>query len=282
MSKGGRGPADHGRPDHHGRPDDHEPPRGDHPINPTTAGKHHHTLLLHCCETGWASHRVGRFADMAFKGWPAEALEFYEGLEADNSKVYWTDHKAVYEEAVYAPMAALLTDLADEFGEGRIFRPYRDVRFSADKSPYKTAIAATVGAGYIQFSADGLASGAGMYQMAPDQLERYRRLAAEEKRGSELEQLIDQVRRAKVEVIGVAPLKTAPRGYPKDHPRAELLRNKGLIAWKQWPVGGWLGTAKAKTRVVEFFRASRPLRDWLDAQVGPSTMAEPAPAGRKR
>ena len=80
---------------------------------------------------------------MAFKGWPAEALEFYEGLEADNSKVYWTDHKDIYTDAVHAPMAALLCRPGGEFGEGRIFRPYRDVRFSADKSPYKTAIAAT-------------------------------------------------------------------------------------------------------------------------------------------
>ena len=79
---------------------------------------------------------------MAFKGWPVEALEFYEGLEADNSKVYWTEHKDTYTTAVHGPMAALLSDLADEFGEGRIFRPYRDVRFSADKSPYKTSIAA--------------------------------------------------------------------------------------------------------------------------------------------
>jgi uncharacterized protein (TIGR02453 family) len=217
---------------------------------------------------------------MAFKGWPAEALEFYEGLEADNSKVYWTDHKLLYETAVYAPMAALLADLAEEFGEGRIFRPYRDVRFSADKSPYKTNIAATVGVGYIQFSAEGLAAGSGMYQMAPDQLHRYRRIVADDVTGPELESIIARVQRAKVDVIGVAPLKTAPRGYPKDHPRVDLLRNKGLIAWKQWPVASWLGTAGAKTRVVEFLRTSLPLRAWLEAQVGPSTMPESDRPGR--
>jgi uncharacterized protein (TIGR02453 family) len=217
---------------------------------------------------------------MAFKGWPAEALEFYEGLEADNSKVYWTDHKLLYETAVHAPMVALIADLAGEFGEGHIFRPYRDIRFSADKSPYKTNIAATVGAGYIQFSAEGLAAGSGMYQLAPDQLERYQRTVANGVTGPELEAVIAQVRRAKMEVIGIAPLKTVPRGYPKDHPRVDLLRNKGLIAWKQWPVASWLGTAGAKTRVVDFFRGSLPLRNWLDAQVGPSTMAEAERAGR--
>jgi uncharacterized protein (DUF2461 family) len=137
-----------------------------------------------------------------------------------------------------------------------------------------------VGAGYIQFSAEGLAAGSGMYQLAPDQLERYRRVVADDVTGPELEAIIATVQRAKVEVIGIAPLKTAPRGYPKDHPRVDLLRNKGLIAWKHWPVASWLGTAGAKTRVVDFLRTSLPLRDWLDAQVGPSTMAEPERAGR--
>ncbi len=71
---------------------------------------------------------------MAFKGWPAEAIEFFEGLEADNSKAYWQANKSVYEQAVREPMNALLAELAPEFGEGKVYRPYRDVRFSADKS----------------------------------------------------------------------------------------------------------------------------------------------------
>jgi uncharacterized protein (DUF2461 family) len=78
----------------------------------------------------------------AFPGWPAAAVEFYRGLEADNSRAYWISRKDVYEESVRAPMEALLHELADEFGEGKIFRPNRDIRFSADKSPYKTAIGA--------------------------------------------------------------------------------------------------------------------------------------------
>ena len=53
---------------------------------------------------------------MAFSGWPTAALEFYEGLEADNSKAYWTSHKAVYQEQVLRPMEELLEDLAPEFG----------------------------------------------------------------------------------------------------------------------------------------------------------------------
>ena len=69
-------------------------------------------------------------------------------------------------------------------------------------------------------------------------------------------------------------LKTTPRGYPKDHPRAELLRYKGLITWRQWPVASWLGTRKAKDRVVEFLRASKPVNDWLDANVGESELPD--------
>src|SRR3954468_21956610 len=93
----------------------------------------------------------------AFKGWPAEALEFFEGLEADNSKTYWQDHKQVYDEKVKAPLEALLAEFKPKYGDGKIFRPYRDVRFSANKEPYKTNIAATVAAGgYISLSAEGL------------------------------------------------------------------------------------------------------------------------------
>lgn len=83
----------------------------------------------------------------AFRGWRVEALEFYEGLEAENSKAYWQRNREVYDRMVRAPMEALLEEVAPEWGEGRIFRPYRDVRFSADKSPYKTHIGAVVGDG---------------------------------------------------------------------------------------------------------------------------------------
>ena len=97
---------------------------------------------------------------MAFSGWPEEALDFYDGLAVDNTKSYWTEHKAVYEDKILRPMTELTEELAAEFGEPKIFRPYRDVRFSADKTPYKTHIGATVGdTGYLQLSAEGLGAG---------------------------------------------------------------------------------------------------------------------------
>jgi uncharacterized protein (TIGR02453 family) len=211
---------------------------------------------------------------MAFRGWPAEALEFFEGLEADNSKTYWQRNRDIYDRLVRAPMEALLEDLAPEWGDGRIFRPYRDIRFSADKSLYKTNIAAVVGDGYIQLTADGLGAGSGMYEMAPDQLDRYRKAVAEDRSGAELATMVSAARAAGLEVTGHDVLKTAPKGYPRDHPRIELLRHKGLITWREWSAGAWLGTARAKDRVVEFFRRSKPINEWLRTHVGPSTLPE--------
>src|SRR5207248_7794251 len=151
---------------------------------------------------------------MTFRGWPAEAIEFYEGLEADNSKTYWHEHKPTYEKLVRGPMEELLAELAGEFGAGRIFRPNRDVRFSHDKSPYKTAMGATLaGGGYVQLSASGLAAGSGMYHMAPDQLERYRRAVAEDRTGEELRKVIAEAERHDIMITGHQSLKPKPRGY---------------------------------------------------------------------
>jgi uncharacterized protein (TIGR02453 family) len=209
---------------------------------------------------------------VTFHGWPSEALEFYEGLSADNSKTYWTEHLTVYETQVRAPMTELLAALEPEFGPGKIFRPYRDVRFSNDKTPYKNHLGAWLECGgYLQLSADGLAAGCGMYQLAPDQLDRYRRAVAGDRTGGDLESVIATIEKAGVGVHGHGSLKTAPRGYPKDHPRVDLLRHKGLTTWHEWPPAGWLGTPAAKKRIVDFLRTSRPLREWLDAHVGPST-----------
>jgi uncharacterized protein (TIGR02453 family) len=206
---------------------------------------------------------------MAFRGWPAEALEFYEGLEADNSKTYWQANKAVYEDMVLHPMRALLAELEAEFGAGKIFRPYRDVRFSADKTPYKTAIAATLErGGYIQLNADGLGAGSGMYHLEPEQLARFRDAILDDDSGAGLERIVADLTAKQIEVSAHDVLKTAPRGYPKDHPRIDLLRHKGLIGWRQWPVAPWLGTAKAKGRIVEFLHEMGSLNDWLAKHVG--------------
>jgi uncharacterized protein (TIGR02453 family) len=205
---------------------------------------------------------------MSFAGWPEEALDFYDGLEADNSKTYWLAHKQTYDTCVLQPMTELLAELEPDHGEGKIFRPYRDVRFSRDKSPYKTAIGAVVGDGYIQLSARGLAAGSGMYHMAPDQLDRYRQSVAADRSGAELDDVIGGIRELKIDVHGHEMLKSAPRGYQPDHPRIELLRCKGLVAWQEWPVQAWLGTRGAKKRITGFLTATAPLNGWLAKYVG--------------
>ncbi|HEY5153783.1 MAG TPA: DUF2461 domain-containing protein [Acidimicrobiales bacterium] len=216
---------------------------------------------------------------MGFTGWSDDAIDFYDGLEEDNSRTYWLAHKAVYDTAVKAPMEELLAELADEFGEGKLFRPNRDVRFSHDKSPYKTAIGAVLAnGGYVQLSAAGLGVGTGMYGMAADQLERFRDAIDDDTSGTGLAELVTATRAKGIEVTAREALKTAPRGYPKDHPRIELLRLKGLHTWKEWPVAPWLSTAKAKGRVVDVLRQSRPVMAWLDTNVGPSRLPD---AGRR-
>ena len=211
---------------------------------------------------------------MTFGGWKAEALEFFDGLEAENSKAYWLRNKDTYDTTVRAPMEELLAELEPEFGEGRIFRPYRDIRFSADKSLYKTHMGAMIGEGYVQLSAEGLAAGSGMWEMAPDQLERYRSAVDDDRSGKALERVVRDARKAKLEVMAHGELKTAPRGYAKDHPRIELLRYKGIVTWKAWPPAAWLGTKRAKDRIVSFLRDSEPLSAWLGKHVGASTLPE--------
>lgn len=215
---------------------------------------------------------------MSFQGWQEAALDFFEGLEQDNSKAYWTAHRAIYDEAVLGPMTELTEELAGEFGDVRIYRPYRDIRFSADKSPYKTEIGAMVGSAYIRLSAAGLGAGNGMYHLVPDQLTRYRDGVADDVTGAELERMIAAMSGNGITLIGHEVLRSAPRGYPADHPRIELLKRKGLAAFREWPVEPWLSTAAAADHVREFLVLTRPLTSWLDQHVGSSVME----SGRRR
>ena len=105
--------------------------------------------------------------------------------------------------------------------------------------------------------------------MAPDQLERYREAVDDERAGAELERIVATIRTTGVEAMGHGVLKTAPKGYPKDHPRIELLRFKGIVAWREWPAGRVARhEAKAKDRVVDLFRTAEPLNAWLATHVG--------------
>jgi uncharacterized protein (TIGR02453 family) len=219
---------------------------------------------------------------MGFSGWPAEAVEFFRGLQADNTKAYWSQRKAFYEASVREPMVALLGELDAEFGPGRISRPYRDVRFRADKSPYKTEIYATLErGGYVKFSADGLTAALGYFMMTADQLERYRHAVARTP-GAQLTRVLERLKAEGLEAGGAQAIKTAPRGYPRDHPRIELLRCRGVISWQQWPVAPWLSTAEAKDHVLAFLHLAAPLQGWLDRHVGAAATGTQVLAGGQR
>jgi uncharacterized protein (TIGR02453 family) len=211
----------------------------------------------------------------AFRGWPATAFDFYEELEADNTKAFWTANKSTYETDVRAPFEALGELVAEEFGPLKIFRPNRDTRFSADKSPYKTrAYAVAVGerdeAFYVEISTRGLVAASGYWMMANDQLARYREAVVDDERGEELRGIVDALRKKKLAIEGHA-LKTAPRGFARDHLRVELLRHKSLAAVRTFEPAAWMGTKAAATRITDVWRAAAPLNRWLGEHVGPST-----------
>jgi uncharacterized protein (TIGR02453 family) len=213
---------------------------------------------------------------MTFRGVPAEALEFYEELDADNTRTFWQANRHRYEEFVRRPMVELTEALADH-GPFHLFRPYNDVRFAKNKPPYKTAQGAygesEGGAGYyVQLSAAGLMVGAGYHAMAKDQLERFRVAVDREATGSEVADLVADAERRGYTIGAIDALKTAPRGYPKDHPRIELLRRKGLIAMQEFGTPKWLHTKAAATRVRDSWTGVADLCAWLDGHVGPSTL----------
>lgn len=206
---------------------------------------------------------------MTFTGFGEDAVEFYDGLLADNSKAYWTDRKAMWEKHVRDPMEALLADLEPEFGPGKIFRPYRDVRFAKDKSPYKTACGATAGAFYVQVSAEGLMAAGGYYQMSPDQVARFRTAVDDDRRGEDLAARLAALEKAGLTIAGER-LKSRPRRFDADHPRLDLLRYKSLYAWRRWPPDDVLHEPGARDRVVATWRTLRPLQEWLADHVGPA------------
>ncbi|MBA9007310.1 DUF2461 domain-containing protein [Thermomonospora cellulosilytica] len=210
---------------------------------------------------------------MAFAGFTEEAFEFYLGLLGDNSKAYWTAHKDVYLRAVRGPMTELLAELEPEFGPAKLFRPYRDVRFSKDKSPYKTHQGAHAGGGfYCQIDADGLMVAGGMYAPEREQLQRYRRAVHDDLAGEELRAIVEGLRADGFEIAGDR-LRTRPRGVAADHPRLELLRHRSLYAHHGWPADEpWLFTREAVDRVRESWRRLRPLVEWGAEHMG-------APAG---
>jgi uncharacterized protein (TIGR02453 family) len=198
----------------------------------------------------------------AFQGWKGDFQGFFVGLRLNNSKTYFDAHRKQYEDQVKAPLVALLAELEPEFGPGKISRPNRDIRFAADKSPYKTNIYADAhGGGYVALDADSLTAAGGRYMVEGDQLARFRKAVADDRSGRELAGIVAALTKGGYE-IGGQELKRVPPPYPQEHPRAELLKHKRLIYWKTWPIGPWIATAKVRDRVAQAWRDGEALNRW--------------------
>jgi uncharacterized protein (TIGR02453 family) len=213
---------------------------------------------------------------VSFEGFPDEGLVFYEGLEADNTKTYWTRAKSSYDEHVRAPLLALLEELAPEFGTAKVFRPYRDVRFSNDKTPYKTHQGAVIhpegraAAWYVQISADGLRVAGGCWRLESDQVARYRRAVADDVQGPRLQAEVDRLAAAGWAIDGER-LVRVPAGFDADAPRLDLLKHKSMHASRSWEPADWLHTRRALDEVRDAWRDLTALNAWLDDNVGATT-----------
>jgi uncharacterized protein (TIGR02453 family) len=214
---------------------------------------------------GWSTEM-----DTVFNGWPEDFQRFFIGLELDNSKRYFEANRRLYEKAVRGPMEALVASLESEFGPGKVFRINRDIRFSADKSPYKTNIAATVGmggrGGYLSLDARGFTVASGRYELDPGALPRFREAVDRDGPGDQLVAIVGELEALGYQ-LGGEDLKRVPAGYPKDHPRARLLRHKRLYAWRAFGLQPWLGSAEARDQVLTAWRHSEPLNDWFGAHL---------------
>lgn len=205
------------------------------------------------------------------RGFGVEALDFYEDLEDDNTKTFWVAHRGAYEQHVRAPMLALMAALEPEFGPGKVFRPYRDLRYAADKTPYKTHQGGFVprapGTGpYVQISAAGLRTEVGMHHAERDALARYRAAVDDECTGTELERVLEHAAGAGLERSGDV-LVTRPRGVESGHPRLGLLRHRSLVLVRDHGAPPWLHTDEVVERVRADWRAGEPLLAWLQEHV---------------
>ncbi|HEY5821065.1 MAG TPA: DUF2461 domain-containing protein [Propionibacteriaceae bacterium] len=209
-------------------------------------------------------------------GFGPAALHFFDALEEDNSREFWLAHVDEFEREVKAPMTALLESLPAEYQSFRMFRMNRDLRFSKDKSPYKLQHSGVLSAGgidhYVHLDAGGLLAACGIYWMQRDQLERYRAAVDDGRRGKALMRILADLGPADPgSTMGVDALKTAPRGYPRDHPRIDLLRQKGVVAHRTLSGPELADGVRVRQFVLEVFESAKPLNAWLKRHVGPTS-----------
>ena len=213
--------------------------------------------------------------ERAFTGWPRGFVEFLTELEANNDRDWFKANRARYDRLLREPMVALGEDLA-KLGRPHLFRPYNDTRFHPGP-PIKEHQGLAIGMGgsggfYLEISLDGLLIAAGLYSPESDQVERMRAAVADGRRGGALKRALEKARAAGLK-LGEPDLKRVPRGYPPEHPRADLLRYRRMVVYRRVPVAKWMSTRACGGRIDETLAAAAPLVSWTRTNVGPSEKA---------
>jgi uncharacterized protein (TIGR02453 family) len=219
-----------------------------------------------------------------FTGFPEEALTFLKRLKKNNNRQWFQKNKQVYEESVRFPMQCLVASLGAELSgempeiefnpKRSVFRIYRDVRFSKNKVPYKTNIAAafsvrslkgvTEAPGfYVHVEPGGVFLGGGLYMPSGDQLKAIRKSIVND---PETFLGVLQNRKFRKEFGGIQgeSLQKAPLGFPRDHPMINHLRHKQFFVGKEMDERTCLKQAFLRT-VADGFRVAHPLVRWLSA-----------------
>ncbi len=201
-------------------------------------------------------------------GIDADAFAFYAELAEHQTKEWWLANKKRYDTRVKAPVERLVDALGGEFGPLKIFRPYKDVRFSADKRPYKDHLglvtaddsAATY---YLQLSQHGLMLAGGLYPPAREQLARFREIVDDNRLVGDLEATLDEVSESGFTIMTTDALATAPRGFSVDHPKIALLRLKRLAIAAEHAPAAWMTGPELVDRVRAGWRTVRVWNDWI-------------------
>ncbi len=217
--------------------------------------------------------------DAGFQGFNAGAFEWFTGLEEDNSRDYFNATRQRYDADVRSPFTLMLEELRGTFGGTiHVFRQQNDMRF-APASPYKTRTYGVLDFDepvrarlYADISARGLYAGTGYHRLASDQLRRYRDGVVDEQLGARLAAALLATQQDRLELISDS-LTAVPRGYPRDHPRDELLKFRSLLVRRLKSGEPGIGRDDALNHVAGTWRAAATLTSWLDEHVGPSTLA---------
>lgn len=221
-----------------------------------------------------------------FNGFGPDAAEFLAGLAADNSKAYFDAHRPIYDTQLVAPMKALVVVVGEMLADrvsptigaepsvGKsLFRINRDLRFSKDPTPYHPYVDAVFWDGdsprsspgfILRIDAESVVVGAGVLGLTGARLDRYRGAVVDDATGGALVRIIDDAR-AEIDGLSLSDPTRArvPKGYPRDHPRADLLRRDGLHLRTRGPLPHSFTTPHFADWLVDRYVVLAPFERWL-------------------